>query len=240
MPSALRNRRLAVLAAAALAFSSGAALSAVNILSANAEPASVDALTSAADGRAERPAGAARHRRGQGRGAGDHHRIRLDDLQPLRRLPQGGLAGAEGQIRRDGQGEVHAARVPARSARHRRLHARPLRRAGQARRGRRSPVRPAGRLGLRRRSASSPQGRSRGRGRAGGRSRRLPQESEAARSGQERARASLRRRSGSIRRRPFSSPASASPASIRSKASTGSSRRRRNDGVSHRFSPARG
>jgi protein-disulfide isomerase len=46
LPSALRNRRLAVLAAAALAFSSGAA-AAVNILSANAEPASVDALTSA-------------------------------------------------------------------------------------------------------------------------------------------------------------------------------------------------
>ncbi len=48
MPSVPRNRRLAALAgAAALAFSSGAALATVNILTANADPATVDALTPA-------------------------------------------------------------------------------------------------------------------------------------------------------------------------------------------------
>ncbi len=105
------------------------------------------------------PPGAARHRRGQGRRAGDHHRIRVDDLQSLRRLPQGRLAGAEGEIRRHRQGEVRPARVPARPSRARRLHARPLRRSRQARRGRRPAVRPSGRLGLWRQSASQAQGR---------------------------------------------------------------------------------
>ncbi len=47
MPNVSRNRPLAVLAAAALTFSSGAALAEVNILTAKAEPATVDALTPA-------------------------------------------------------------------------------------------------------------------------------------------------------------------------------------------------
>ena len=53
--------------------------------------------------------------------AADHdHRIRLDDVQPLRGFPRGDLARPEGQIRRYGQGQVHLARISARSARGRR------------------------------------------------------------------------------------------------------------------------
>ena len=112
--SALRFRRSAV-AALALALLTAGALAET----AAPTPAVTEALHA--------PPGAARRRRGPPRRAGDHHRIRLADLQPLRRLPPGRLAGAEGEIRRRRQGQVHPARIPARSAGGGRLHARPLR-----------------------------------------------------------------------------------------------------------------
>ena len=115
--------------------------------------------------------------------AGDDHRICFPDLQPLRRFPQGGLAGNEGQICRRRQGEVHPAGVPARFLVDRRLHACALRR-GEARRRDRPSVRSPVRVGVHRQPPLPPQ-RAAGRDRhAGGRVRRLPQESGAVRQGQ--------------------------------------------------------
>ena len=164
-------------------------------------------------------------------------RIRLDDLQPLRRLPRRGnrfvrVRGAEGQICRHRQGQIHPARISARPARHRRVHGGALRRTRQARRADRPPVRQPGGMGVPRRAAGASASRD------GPVARRFPR----LREGQGAVRRDQRKRaipppsaSASIRRRPSSSTATSSTANRRCRPSTRRWRRRRNSPVSHRF-----
>ena len=79
-------------------------------------------------------------------GAGDHHRIRLDDLPALRALLEHDLSRAEEALHRHRQGALHLARIPARSAGGGRLHAGALRRQRQIHADGRDAVRQAARL----------------------------------------------------------------------------------------------
>ena len=74
----------------------------------------------------------------------------LHDVPALPHLPRRHLSGDQGALCRDGQGEVHPARVPVRSALGGRLHARALRAERQARGDDRRHVRDPGLVGPRR------------------------------------------------------------------------------------------
>ncbi len=80
-------------------------------------------------------------------GAGDGHRICLDDLPPLRAFLGDDVPRIAEALHRHRQGPLHAARLPARRARRRRLHAGALRRQRQIHADGRNPVRQTGRLG---------------------------------------------------------------------------------------------
>ena len=92
-------------------------------------------------------------------GAGDHHRICLDDLPALRAFLGDDLPRAAKALHRHRQGALHVPRIPARSARGGRIHARALRRQGQIHADRGDAVRQAGRLG-RREAGPAARGRS--------------------------------------------------------------------------------
>ena len=75
--------------------------------------------------------------------AGDHHRIRLDDLSALRALCDHDVSGAAEALHRHRQGAIHLPRIPARCAGRGGLHAGALRRQRQIHADRRDPVRQA-------------------------------------------------------------------------------------------------
>ncbi len=87
---------------------------------------------------------------GRRQGAGDDHRICLDDLPALRPVPRDHLSGAQEALHRHRQGPLHLPRIPARSAGGRRLHAGALRRQGQILPDDRDAVRAAEGMGGRR------------------------------------------------------------------------------------------